>query len=459
MTRSTRRRSTAAGLLGALVLAILGSGVGAAPAEAFPDTPFPQIHLDHTVATEPFAGSSVSVHDHEGSAYVGKDGSLWLADDSGRKLYETNPSTGALKRTIGDQAFLQARRVGGTEQAGYWRDRDLESLAYDGANDTLYAFSGACCTENNLPTVFRLKRDRSGSFQVHSFQGLPIGSDFTGAAWNPADGKVYVGVGADLRAYDYATNTLGAAFQVPHLTRITGLQFSPSGNDLYVTHAQTKVSRIDWATRTMVSGWSFDLSPFGVLDARAVEVFNDRLWVSDGYDYRDPGDPLAHALFVFDLTAPPPDYNIVGNSGFEQGTTGWNSNGTAGVTLDRPEAGHSGTYAARLTNTNTTATTMTLNDASPNWVATSSAGTYTATAWVRSDTGTGKASLRIREYQGGTLVVLASSVVTLSPTWQRVTLTMSPQAPGSSYLDLNVSVSGAPAGTNLYVDDVVLNFQ
>ena len=183
------------------------------------------------------------------------------------------------------------------------------------------------------------------------------------------------------------------------------------------------------------------------------------LWVSDGYDYREPGDPLAHALFVFDLTLPPPDYNIVGNSGFEQGTTGWNSNGTAGVTLDRPEAGHSGTYAARLTNTNTTATTMTLNDASPNWVATSSAGTYTATAWVRSDTGTGKASLRIREYQGGTLVVLASSVVTLSPTWQRVTLTMSPQAPGSSYLDLNVSVSGAPAGTNLYVDDVVLNFQ
>ena len=30
-------------------------------------------------------------------------------------------------------------------------------------------------------------------------------------------------------------------------------------------------------------------------------------------------------------------------------------------------------------------------------------------------------------------------------------------APGD--LDLNVSVSGAPAGTNLYVDDVVLNFQ
>ena len=51
------------------------------------------------------------------------------------------------------------------------------------------------------------------------------------------------------------------------------------------------------------------------------------------------------------------------------------------------------------------------------------------------------------------------STVTGLLTLQQVTLTMSPQAPGSSYLDLNVSVSGAPAGTNLHVDDVVLNFQ
>ena len=137
--------------------------MGAAPAEAFPDTPNPQVNLDHTVATEPFAGSSVSVHDHEGSAYVGQDGSLWLADDSGRKLYEINPYTGALKRTISDQAFIATPRVGGAEQAGYWRDRDLESIAYDGVNDTLYVFSGAAARENNLPTVFRLKRDAAAA--------------------------------------------------------------------------------------------------------------------------------------------------------------------------------------------------------------------------------------------------------------------------------------------------------
>ena len=252
---------------------------------------------------------------------------------------------------------------------------------------------------------------------------------------------------------------MGAAFQVPSIHRITGIEFSSSGADLWVSHSQTKVSRIEWATRTAVPGWSFDLTTLGVQDARAVVIVDDKLWVSDGFDFVDETNPLRNAVFVVDLAMPPPDYNIVRNSGFEENLTGWNNNGTAGVTLDRVTGSHTGSHAAVLTNTNAVATTMTLNDVSPNWVPLSSAGTYTATAWVRSDTGTGKAYVRIREYDNGALVVLASSVVTLSPTWQRVTLTMSPQAPGSSYLDLNVYVSGAPAGTNLYVDDVVLNFQ
>ncbi len=457
MTRSTTQRLTAAAALGCLASTFLAIG-GAAPAEAFPDTPNPQVVLDHVVRTSPFAGSTVSIHDHEGSAYVNKDTSLWLAGDDGHMLYEINPFTGALKRTIGDSVLAATRQLGGGPVAGKPRDRDLESLAYDNVHDVLYAFSGKCCNTTVLPTVFRLTRDANGRFQVDSYQPLPAGSDFTGAAWNPADGKVYVGVNSDLRTYDYVTNTVGATFQVPHLARITGMQFSPSGNSLWVTHAITKVSEIDWATKTMVPGWSFDLSPFGVLDARAVEVFNDQLWISDGYDFRD-GDPLDHALFVFNVTAAPADFNIVRNSGFEQDTSGWNNNGTAGVTLDRASPAHTGSYAARLTNTNTTAKTITLNDSSPNWVPTTAAGTYTARAWVRSDTGTGTAYLRIREYQSGTEVTKAQQAVTLSTTWQQVTISLTPQAAGSSNLDLNVYASSAPAGTNLYVDDVVLNFQ
>ena len=101
---------------------------------------------------------------------------------------------------------------------------------------------------------------------------------------------------------------------------------------------------------------------------------------------------------------------------------------------------------------------MTLNDANPNWVATTSAGTYTATAWVRSDTGTGRprcgsGSTRAAAWCAG------RQRGDPEPDVAAVTSAMSPQAPGSSYLDLKVSVSGAPAGTNLYVDDVVLNRQ
>ena len=48
------------------------------------------------------------------------------------------------------------------------------------------------------------------------------------------------------------------------------MDFSPDGADLFVTVNSEQLIRIDWATRTVVSGWTFDLTPFGVRDARAV---------------------------------------------------------------------------------------------------------------------------------------------------------------------------------------------
>lgn len=454
MSKSMARWIKTAALVG-LVAPAIAVGWAPSPAQAFPDTPNPVISLDHTVRTEPFAGSTVSMQDHEGSAYVPQDNSLWLADDNGRKIYEINPTTGVLKRVIGDKEFIATPQFGGGPLAGYWRDRDLESISYDAVNDTLYAFSGKCCKPEIQPTVYKLKRDASGAFQLQSYQPLAVGSDFTGSAWNPGDGKLYVGDEGLMQTYDYATNTAGPTFHVSGVSRITGMTFSAGGTDLWVTHGVTKVSRIKWSTKTLVSGWSFDLSPFGVLDARAVEIINDQLWISDGYDYRK-GTALSHALFVFNLNKPASPLNLVKNPGFETDTSGWNNNGTAGAVLERVAGGHSGSYAARLTNTNTTSKTITLNDASPNSEPNTGSGTYTATAWVRSDNSTATATLRLREYSGSTQVQAVTTPVTLSTTWQQVTLTLTPQAAGSSYLDLNVLVTGAPAGTQLYVDDVSL---
>ncbi|MDP9183885.1 MAG: PKD domain-containing protein, partial [Actinomycetota bacterium] len=288
-----------------MVVASALSGSVSPALAAFPTTSSPQLQLNHVLRTSPFVGSSVSMQDNEGSAYVAQDNSLWLADDNGKLLYEVNPSTGALKRTITRKTLEGVKQYGGgTVAAGSNRDRDLESLAYDSVNDILYAFSGPCCDSTVLPTVFRLTRSRSGKLLPESYQPLATGSDFTGAAWNPGDGNLYVGTSSSLRSYDYQTNTAGQPFGVTGVTRIYGLTFSADGADLYVARGPAQLSRVDWATKALVSGWTFDLTPFGLLDARAVEVFNDQFWVSDGYDFRTSGDPQSHAVFVLDVVAP-----------------------------------------------------------------------------------------------------------------------------------------------------------
>ena len=267
---------------------------------ALPVTSSPELKLVRTIRTSPFAGSSISIKDGEGSAYVPRDNSLWLADDNGRAVYEINPATGALKQKIATAAFEAAPKFGGGSQAGVNRDRDLESMAYDEATDTLYAFSGPCCQSSVLPTAFRLMRT-GGTFKVESYQPLGSGADYTAAGWNKADGKIYVGVGGQIRSYNYVTNTASSSFKVADLTGILGMTFSSDGHDMYVVTNAEKLRRVDWATKKLVAGWTFDLTGFKVKDSRAVELINDQFYVLDGYDGRSTGDPLKHAVFVFDV--------------------------------------------------------------------------------------------------------------------------------------------------------------
>jgi parallel beta-helix repeat protein len=150
-------------------------------------------------------------------------------------------------------------------------------------------------------------------------------------------------------------------------------------------------------------------------------------------------------------TVPGPP-NLVGNPGFETNTTGWGTVGT-GVTLQRVAGGHSGAWQAQLTNGGTAPVEVTLND-SPNWIKTTSSGTYTLSAWVRADTAGATLKLKVREYVGTTNVGSTSTSITLSATWQQIQLTYVPVSPGSSTLDLNLYQSSAPVGASFYVDDV-----
>ncbi|MGZ4590653.1 MAG: PKD domain-containing protein, partial [Actinomycetes bacterium] len=151
--------------------------------------------------------------------------------------------------------------------------------------------------------------------------------------------------------------------------------------------------------------------------------------------------------------SPAPPTNLVGNPGFETSTSGWNNNGRSGITVTRTLGGHSGSYAAVLANTTTsTAADCTLND-SPNWVGTTSAGTYVASLWVRADSAGATLRLRMREYASGTFSGQAIGTVVLSTSWQQVTVSYVPTVPGGSNIDLTAYTLSAPPGTCFWADD------
>ena len=131
----------------------------------------------------------------------------------------------------------------------------------------------------------------AGRSRWQSYQPLAAGANYTAAGWNSGDGKVYVAKGAVLRSYDYVTNTAGTGFKIPLLTGITGMDFSSDGADLYVSTNAETVRRVDWASKTLVSGWTFDLTPFDVRDSRAVELINGQFYVAMATTVDRVGDP------------------------------------------------------------------------------------------------------------------------------------------------------------------------
>jgi len=259
----------------------------------------PHLKRVGTIRTTPFVHTRISMDDGEGSAYVPRDHSLWLADDQSDAIFEVARSTGNLKRVIRTQAFQSTRRFGGGPHAGGNRTEDFESMAYDAANDVLYVFSGKCCMGTVRPTVFRLTR-RRGVLRLDSWQPLERTSDFTAAGWNSADHRLYVAVDSDLRTYNYPQNALGQPFQISDLTEILGLGFSRDGSEMYAVTNGEVLYAVDWPSQTIIPGWSFDLTPFGVLDSRAVERIGGRFFVLDGAS-RGGDDRLEFAVFKFDV--------------------------------------------------------------------------------------------------------------------------------------------------------------
>jgi len=147
--------------------------------------------------------------------------------------------------------------------------------------------------------------------------------------------------------------------------------------------------------------------------------------------------------------------NFVGNPGFENNTSGWSA-GSSQIQLARVSGGHSGSWAARLNNTGGTATTSTLND-SKDWVNNAVAGTYTASLWVRGATSGATLTLRLRQMNGSTVLGSATNTVTLSTSWQQITVSYTVSQSGKTSLDFNAFVNNVPARTTgFYADDAVI---
>jgi hypothetical protein len=178
----------------------------------------------------------------------------------------------------------------------------------------------------------------------------------------------------------------------------------------------------------------------------------------------------AHAAVPVQPVAPRGP-NLLPNGGFElddapgvnfdrgmRAGVGWNTAGSTGVsgevTLTRAWGGRSGDLSARLTNTATQARTCVLND-SPDGVAATNREAYTAALWVRADSDGQTLRLRLREYHRstGSLLGSRSTPVTLTTSWQRVSVAYTPVAAGASRLDFTASVTDARPGTCFYADD------
>ena len=92
---------------------VVTSAIEGGVAQALPNPSDPQLTLNRLIRTSPFQGSSTSLRDNEGSAYVPSDNALWLASDNDNALFEVDRTTGALRRRIRQAAFINARRFGG----------------------------------------------------------------------------------------------------------------------------------------------------------------------------------------------------------------------------------------------------------------------------------------------------------------------------------------------------------
>ncbi len=278
---------------------------------AIPIVANPTLLSFRRLVTNPFPGGvTTPVGDAEGLAFDPVRNTLWLADDTLGQALEIDYATGQLRTVVSANQFAAVPAYGVGPVAGPDRIGDNEGLAYDADADTMYMFSGPCCSAHpHLPAAYRfMRKSPGGPLLPESYQ--PIGDpvhDFSGAA--VLNGKIYVSGSKALYTYDYPSDAVsGPVADLPFVSgTVTGLGFSPDGHDLWLTNTSNDLWRLSVPGFTPVPHyyWS-DLRPWGIRDGRAVEVVGDQLVIADGYDSYGSTNPDRHAIHVLGFNDPPP---------------------------------------------------------------------------------------------------------------------------------------------------------
>lgn len=293
--------------------------------------------------------------------------------------------------------------------------------------------------------------------------GMPAGCTFVASAdnrygalsWVPAPGQAGsygITFTAQNASSGSAASTITVLVVVPNPPPVAVLGANPpSGGELLQVTADASAS----TDNSAIVSYAFDFGDGTVVgpvaSPLATHVYARGQWTLQVTVTDDQGATAVAAttVSVSEASGLP---NLVANPSFEANAAGWNS--YSGAVVTRVAGGNDGSYCAQAVGPASLAA-FGIND-SPNWVARTGAAAhrYRITAWVRSANANGTCRLYIREYQGPTrLGVVYSPSVTLSPSWQALTVDYICRGAGST-LDLQVVDYPTAPGEAFLVDQV-----
>ena len=332
----------------------------------------------------------------------------------------------------------------------------LEFLAVAGQAPVVTAPATASATENQTLTVNVTASDPDGDpITSLTASGLPAGATFTAGPGNTT-GTLSWTPGFDQAGSYTVTFTAANVLSGGASTAITvqnvgqppvaALAVTPAtGNAPLAVTADASGSLDPDGT---IASYRFDFGDGTIVGPQAApsaaHVYAAGSWTASVTVTDNEGGTHTTSRGII-AAAVPPEPNLVGNPSFEVSTAGWGS--PSGGTLARVAGGFDGNFALQIS-APAGGGSFEADDA-PNWIASTSAAgaTYRFSAWLRAGTGAGSARLRVREFVGtkSSGGPKQSNSVTLSPTWQLVTVDFVTRNAGST---LDFTIVYTPVGVN-----------